>query len=288
MIKIESLKDIDNLIKDGIEEGPTLDYKQDINNKNVPKAICAFANTIGGVLVLGVVEERRKIVKLKGIDPDGVEERIGNLIRDSIRPVVNDFKIKVFPLESVDKCIVVVEIAESLDAPHMWGHRYYTRRSSKSDPMEDHEVKAIQYGKGIRTALVEELAANLDMAKKYHNFYEHFLHMQEKDRMPVMLIPFHDDAWKALISSGYLLYLNGDLIDKLRNAYALVHEVNALSDFSRIIPGQPAQVGNLMVQSVIQTPAEDKFNHGGTYIFSVIETKIVQIISALTNVQSVV
>ncbi len=287
MIKIEKLETIQQLMKDGIEEGLTLDYKRDIGgNSDIANDVCAFANTVGGVLVYGVIENNRKPVELSGVDPSGVEEKIRNVVRDSIQPNVVGIEIKLFPLEKSDKCIVVVEIPESLEAPHMSNHRYYKRQGSKSDPMEDYEVKTSRFKKGFRIALVEEITENLEMATKTRGFLQKFMYLNQNERKPVMFIPFHDEAWKSLISSGYLIYLPSNLANKLRRAYALIHEVNALSDFSRVIPGQPTEIGNLMLLNVIHTPVEDRSNNSGTYIFAVIEQKIVQLISALTDLKS--
>ena len=107
MIKIESLKDIEQLIKDGVEEGLTLEYKKDINDGKIAKEVCAFANVRGEVLVFGVIEEARKPIKLIGINPIGAEERILNIVRDSIQPDIADIikVIQPFPIESSDKSI---------------------------------------------------------------------------------------------------------------------------------------------------------------------------------------
>ena len=55
---------------------------------NVKKEIIAFANCQGGLLYVGVRENREII----GVDnPDKVMQQIGNMIRDAIKPDVTMF-----------------------------------------------------------------------------------------------------------------------------------------------------------------------------------------------------
>ncbi len=66
-------------------EGKTLEYKRDLSStETFLKTIIAFANTAGGTVVIGV-EDRTK--RVRGV-PDvlSTEERVANLISDSIRP----------------------------------------------------------------------------------------------------------------------------------------------------------------------------------------------------------
>jgi predicted HTH transcriptional regulator len=65
-------------------EGKTLDYKRDLSGPDtVLRTIIAFANSAGGQLVVGV-EDDHTIVGVD--DPSVAEERLANLVADSIRP----------------------------------------------------------------------------------------------------------------------------------------------------------------------------------------------------------
>ena len=65
-------------------EGKTLEFKRDLSSpQNALKTLVAFASSAGGRLVIGVDDARR----VAGVaDPLAEEERICNLITDSIAP----------------------------------------------------------------------------------------------------------------------------------------------------------------------------------------------------------
>ena len=68
-------------------EGKTLEFKENTRSfSSILKTIVAFANTSGGIVVLGVEDRTKKIV---GIDnPLEEEERLTNAITDSIAPLI--------------------------------------------------------------------------------------------------------------------------------------------------------------------------------------------------------
>ena len=66
-------------------EGKTLEFKRDLSSlEGALKAIVAFANTSGGVLVVGVEDGTKKVKDLSNILAE--EERLANMIADSISP----------------------------------------------------------------------------------------------------------------------------------------------------------------------------------------------------------
>jgi len=66
-------------------EGKTLEFKRDLSSpEGALKAIVAFANTSGGVLVVGVEDGTKKAKGLSNILAE--EERLANMIADSISP----------------------------------------------------------------------------------------------------------------------------------------------------------------------------------------------------------
>jgi len=66
-------------------EGKTLEFKRDLSSPDgVMKTLVSFANTAGGVLLIGVEDGTRHV---RGVgDPLALEERLANLISDRVRP----------------------------------------------------------------------------------------------------------------------------------------------------------------------------------------------------------
>jgi ATP-dependent DNA helicase RecG len=95
-------------------EGKTLEFKRDLSSpEGALKAIVAFANTSGGVLVLGVEDGTKKVKGIPNILAE--EERLANLIADSISPrLVPSIEIMLWRKTQV----LAVEIYPSANRPH--------------------------------------------------------------------------------------------------------------------------------------------------------------------------
>ena len=94
-------------------EGKQLEFKRDLSSpRNLLKTLVAFANSAGGRLVIGVDDDR----KLVGVsDPLDDEERICNLIADSIAPrLVPNVEL----LSVGDRTLLAVEVFPSSSRPH--------------------------------------------------------------------------------------------------------------------------------------------------------------------------
>jgi ATP-dependent DNA helicase RecG len=68
-------------------EGKTLEFKRDLSShRGITHTIIAFANTAGGTLVIGVEDKSHHIIGVP--NPLLLEEKITNLINDSIEPLI--------------------------------------------------------------------------------------------------------------------------------------------------------------------------------------------------------
>ena len=66
-------------------EGKTLEFKQDLSSpKNILKTVTAFANTAGGIILIGIEDGSKAVLGVE--HPLDEEERLCNLIADSIEP----------------------------------------------------------------------------------------------------------------------------------------------------------------------------------------------------------
>ena len=95
-------------------EGKTLEFKRETSSpEGILKTIVAFANTSGGVILLGVEDGTKKV---KGVhDVLAEEERLANLIADSISPKLVP-SMEVMPWRKAQ--ILAVEIYPSPTRPH--------------------------------------------------------------------------------------------------------------------------------------------------------------------------
>jgi predicted HTH transcriptional regulator len=95
-------------------EGKTLEFKRDLSSPlNGLRTVVAFANSAGGVLVIGVEDETRNV---KGVEnPLDTQERLANVISTGIAPPLMP-AIEIVPWR--DKAVIVVEVFPSYSRPH--------------------------------------------------------------------------------------------------------------------------------------------------------------------------
>ncbi len=95
-------------------EGKTLEFKRDLSSPDgAVKTVVAFANTAGGIVVIGVQDKTRHVVGVP--KPREMEERIASLISDSIAPrLVPDLQV----LSWRNRSVVAVEVFPSPIRPH--------------------------------------------------------------------------------------------------------------------------------------------------------------------------
>jgi predicted HTH transcriptional regulator len=95
-------------------EGKTLEFKRDLSSpEGILKSLVAFANTAGGIVVIGVEDGSKNV---RGV-PDVLrsEEKLANLVSDSIRPrLIPD--IEVVPWRK--RNVLTVQVYPSNTRPH--------------------------------------------------------------------------------------------------------------------------------------------------------------------------
>ncbi len=97
-----------------LPEGKTLEFKRDLSSADgVLRTIVAFANTAGGVLLIGVEDKSRHVRGIK--EPLALEERLANLISDSIAPRLIP-ELEILPWRRTH--VVAVQVYPSPGRPH--------------------------------------------------------------------------------------------------------------------------------------------------------------------------
>lgn len=126
-LPLVTIDDIKTFCDQGLSEGLRIEYKRDFpENLKLAETICAFANTEGGIILIGVQAEKTKNkpkaitgIKLK----DGLEEKIINIclshISPTIAPEVKVCDFKSDPNKSVsDRAVLLIRVRYSHIAPH--------------------------------------------------------------------------------------------------------------------------------------------------------------------------
>ena len=129
-------------------EGVRVEYKSEI--AHIPKIISSFANTQGGIFIIGVETDQNNKVKfpIQGIQNDGgIEERIVQSALTGIHPPVSPEVIIRDVLGKIGSVVVVVRVGESQEAPHAIQNstKVYVREGSVTQPYELADIDRIEY-----------------------------------------------------------------------------------------------------------------------------------------------
>ena len=109
-IKNKKLQYIENLIQQG--EGQTLDFKFEVSDsKKIAKSLVAFANTDGGILLIGV-KDNGAIVGVRSDEEYYMIQAAANMY---CKPKIS-FSVKRFDVKK--KAVLEIKIEKSNDKPH--------------------------------------------------------------------------------------------------------------------------------------------------------------------------
>jgi hypothetical protein len=145
--------DLIDLISSQEKESLTLDYKacdalaQSDGKKNeLSKDVSAFANSAGGMLIYGILENGHVPTQLDvGFDPAAIsKEWIEQVINSRIQRRIDGIVVNqvVLSTSNPGKVAYVVVIPQSIRAPHQaHDKRFYKRFNFESVPMEEYEVR---------------------------------------------------------------------------------------------------------------------------------------------------
>lgn len=140
---------IRDILKEGFDESETLEFKEIVNSSTnrISKTVCAFTNSVGGIIIFGVSDDRTKSAsqRLVGIEKNNdINKKINDQIAN-IRPNIPIEKIK-FKKNYIElenkKVIVIVEIFTSKIGPHQFENIFLKRVNSSNIPMELEEIKS--------------------------------------------------------------------------------------------------------------------------------------------------
>ena len=129
-------------------EGVRVEYKREI--KDIPKVVSSFANTLGGIFIIGVEGDQtdnRGIFPIQGIPKKpGIEEQIQQSALTGIYPAVIP-EVIILDVPNSNNMVVVIRVDESVQAPHAIQNstRTYIRTGSITQPYELADIDRIAY-----------------------------------------------------------------------------------------------------------------------------------------------
>ncbi|WP_017731692.1 ATP-binding protein [Nafulsella turpanensis] len=125
-------------------EGESLDFKQKISScDKIAKTLCSFANTNGGIILVGVRDDRT----VSGIDPEEEKFMLEQAALHFCQPPI---KLQYEEVEDEDeRTVLIVMVAQSMEKPHAslnkggaW--QVYTRLNDKSLPAGKHSIRQME------------------------------------------------------------------------------------------------------------------------------------------------
>ncbi|MDK2742125.1 MAG: ATP-binding protein [Nitrospira sp. BO4] len=143
-----------SLIRDAVEERLDLEYKRcgalqrdDKKIQELSKDVSALANSTGGTIVYGMVEDGHLPKTIdEGFDPADIsKEWLAQVILGNISPPLQGVTIHPVHLRSHSRgrYAYVVSVPQSTTAHQAKDKRYYRRYNTINVPMGDHEIRDI-------------------------------------------------------------------------------------------------------------------------------------------------
>jgi hypothetical protein len=148
-----TISDLENLIRDEVEEHLELEYKRaaalgkaDKVKDEISKDVSALANSAGGTLIYGIAEgtnSRKHLPETIDWVTDSAitKEWLENIITSRIQPRIPGLQISA--VRSETGSVFVVEVPQSMTVHQASDKRYYKRHNFSSDPMEDYEIRDV-------------------------------------------------------------------------------------------------------------------------------------------------
>ncbi|MBX4261075.1 putative DNA binding domain-containing protein [Clostridium estertheticum] len=191
-------------------ENSYIEFKEEnIKAKDLAEEIVAFANSEGGIILIGIDDDGNII----GVKDNSIEEKIMNICRNNcipnIIPIYNEFVLS-------DKRVSVVNISKGLNKPYYTvDHKYYIRVGTTKRIASREELLRLFEANGalhfdispIEATSIKDL--NIDIIRDYFINYNTFdLYEEEKEAIERILINadiLKEKDGKAVCSVGGIL-----------------------------------------------------------------------------------
>jgi hypothetical protein len=211
-------EDIESFVNRKVEENQNLDYKDirkyyDFNG--LSKHISSFANSSGGLLILGVSEEDVGRGKNLRIYPKEItwgdktlsKETLENKLISRIQPPIKELRsVPVREGNGSKRLIFLFDIPKSKEAPHMaFNKQYYRRLNFRIIAMEHYEIANMFKANWItKQELVKEILIPLSsVLEKQAKLVEDYQHV------------YVNEIESVLAKTYYKMQISIELLDRI-------------------------------------------------------------------------
>ena len=164
--------DLKHIIAQGENSG--IEFKSvDVRAESIAKEIVAFANSNGGIIIIGVEDDKT----ISGIKKDKyLEEWIMNIARNNINPSIN---LECQEIHYADKIVSIVTVPKGKDKPYQTNEgKFYIRIGSSNRLASVNELLRLFQQSGVfhfdstqvENATVQSL--NIPKLSKYFETYQ--------------------------------------------------------------------------------------------------------------------
>lgn len=161
---------LEALVEASVSESVFLEFKRDRyggsdgEKKELLKDVSAFANTLGGTLVIGIAEKEGTasgLTPLATLDVDAELLRLEQICRAGIEPTIVGLRMKSVPVD--EGHVIVLEVPRSFSPPHRVifknSNRYFARNSSGVHELSLEELRLLF---GERRSIEERVKSFVD------------------------------------------------------------------------------------------------------------------------------
>jgi len=139
-----------DIIKTG--EGYTIEFKESINS-SIGKGICAFANSSGGKIIIGVEDKTSKVIGYRLTNSDRSK------VQDIARNMNPPFNVQIEQIKN----LVIIYVPEGKNKPYTVNGHFYLRYGANSQQLNRDEIRELFQKENL---ISFERQANLNFKEK--------------------------------------------------------------------------------------------------------------------------
>lgn len=232
-IRETTIKDIKKLLESNTPEDFEIEYKRELTSdkKELKADVIQFANTYGGILIIGIEEEDRvakNIVPITG-DIDAVKLQINQTLRSNIEPAIQGLVVQ--EVEVVDGFIILIGIPESKNKPHCYvrdeARRFYGRNSSGKFEMDLPHIRD-SFLKTHHATIAMDRFRDLRVSQIASNEIPIQMESKPENQGKLILQIFPHSAFGSASNNTFTLSSIARLPTLARNDVPTIHNVNGV------------------------------------------------------------